>query len=164
MHVSLPPVHDPNYAGQLDEVIRIVRALGMEADLEGPVPAAMQSSRVSMGAAHRAARDERHLSPVRRPPHARAGDSGVRRARAPMDRCRGHAGSVGVRAGAVSFAGEERAGTTPLRRNAQLAGYWSRTFSQLKEIPAAAFQAGSRSGVFPAAFPHVNSRRRTVRP
>src|SRR5882724_3113625 len=34
-HVSLPPAQDP---AQLADVIRIIRRLGLEADLEGPVP------------------------------------------------------------------------------------------------------------------------------
>ena len=38
-HVSLPPSPD---AAQRDEVLRIIRRLGMEADLEGPVPDDLQ--------------------------------------------------------------------------------------------------------------------------
>ncbi len=38
-HVSLPPAKDP---AELTEVIGILRRLNLEADLEGPVPAALQ--------------------------------------------------------------------------------------------------------------------------
>ena len=39
-HISLPPARDasPESAAQLDELLRIVRRLNLEADLEGPIP------------------------------------------------------------------------------------------------------------------------------
>src|SRR5580658_7202127 len=40
MHVSLPPAQD---ADQLTDLLRILRRLDMEADLEGPVPDSLES-------------------------------------------------------------------------------------------------------------------------
>ena len=43
----------------------------------------------------------------------------------------------GFHAGAVSFAGEEKSATLAIRRNAQLALYWGKTFPALHQTPGA---------------------------
>jgi hypothetical protein len=136
-HVSLPPAGE---ADQLNEVIRIVRRLEMEADLEGPVPEQL------------AALTKAHGGPLTPPLPA----SAVRlSALAPDALTRSRKllmsgvpaliwtdveetlNASGNHAGAVNFAGEESLATVPLRRNAQLSRYWGETLAGLKETPVA---------------------------
>ena len=54
-------------------------------------------------------------------------------------------GAAGYRPGAVSFAGEEKPATTPLRRSAQLSAYWSATFPMLRAVPGAGVKIAAAS-------------------
>jgi hypothetical protein len=136
-HVSLPP--SPNIAGR-DEVLRIVRRLGMEADLEGPVP----DDLLPLTHAHGGPLTE----PLPGPPTriSALSTTAVTRSRELLISGAGALlwtdveetlGPSGYRPGAVSFAGEEKPATIPLRRSAQLAAYWSATFPSLHALPGA---------------------------
>lgn len=159
-HVSLPPAREagpsaagelesgPSTAAELGDAIRIVRALGMEADLEGPVPEAMRPL------------TREHGGPLTGPlPGPRlsllAQGGALTRARELLESgapsliwtdVEDTLGPSGYKAGAVNFAGKEQPATVPLRRNAQLAAFWSHNFSGLKETPG----AGPRNGTLPA--------------
>ncbi|HYA17589.1 MAG TPA: hypothetical protein VEF06_08995 [Bryobacteraceae bacterium] len=132
-HVSLPP----GDAAQLNEVIRIVRRLSMEADLEGPVPEAL----LPLTKAHGGPLTD-PLTPVRisvlRPDALTEARERLESGAAAIlwTDVEDTFGPAGYKAGAVSFAGEERSGTTPVRRNAQLSAFWRTNFSELKELPA----------------------------
>jgi hypothetical protein len=139
-HVSLPPGGNP---AQLEEVIRIVRRLDLEADLEGPVPGALQPF------------TRAHGGPLTEPlPGTPARLSAL--APAAITRSRDLL-TMGTRAlvwtdveetldangyhpGAVNFAGDEKPATLPVRRNAQLALYWRDTFPALHETPGASLK------------------------
>jgi hypothetical protein len=136
-HISLPPGGDP---AQLDEVVRIVRRLDLEADLEGPVPDALQ------------AQTRAHGGPLTEPlPGPPARISALAPTALPRSRDLLASGmrallwtdveetldANGFHPGAVSFAGEEKPATLAVRRNAQLSLYWSRTFPGLHETPGA---------------------------
>ncbi len=136
-HVSLPPSPD---VAQRDEVLGIIRRLGMEADLEGPVPDDLQPLTRAHGGPL--------TDPLPGPPtHISAlSTAAVTRSRELL--ISGAAalvwtdveetlGASGYRPGAVSFAGEEKPSTIPLRRSAQLAAYWSATFPSLHALPGA---------------------------
>jgi len=138
-HVSLPPAGDPK---ELTELIRIVRRLDLEADLEGPVPEALQSQTRAHGgpltepyprSAHISALNSSAVAEAREflasgTPALLWGDV--------LDTL----GADGFHAGAVGFAGDERPAVTALRRGAQLAAFWGSTFATLKEIPGAGIQ------------------------
>jgi hypothetical protein len=132
-HVSLPP-GDPK---GLAELIRIIRSLAMEADLEGPVPDALQP----LTRAHGGPLTDPLPGP--RTPISAVSPNALTQARELIESganallwtdVEDTLGPTGYKPGAVNFAGEERSGTTPLRRNAQLSLYWSKNFPQLKEI------------------------------
>ena len=135
-HVSLP-AGDP--ADDLAQVIQIVRRLQLEADLEGPVPEALQP----LTRAHGGPLTEPSPSPVR---ISALAPGALTRSR---DVLTSNAGSLlwtdvedtfspdGYRAGAVNFKGEESAATVALRRDAQLSLYWGTTFASLREMPGA---------------------------
>lgn len=143
-HVSLPPARDAN---RLTDVLRIIRALGMEADLEGAVPDAMQSLTRAHGGPLTDPISATAISTlsVNATTHARELLESGAPALVWTD-VEDTLGPAGYKAGAVNFAGEERAGTIPLRRNAQLSGYWSRGFGQFRETPG----AGVKLGALPA--------------
>ena len=136
-HISLPPGGD---AAQLNDVIRIIRRLNMEADLEGPVPDALQSQtrahggpltppaavpavRISALAPDALARSRRLLA---------SGKSAI-----VWTDVEDTLGASGYRAGAVNFAGQESPAATPLRLSAQAAGYWGEALASLHELPGA---------------------------
>lgn len=147
-HVSLPAGHD---AGQLDEVIRIVRRLGLEADLEGAVPDRLIQQTTAHGGP---------LTPPLPPTAARisalAPDALMHSRRLLTSGVPAVIwtdveetfNATGFHAGAVNFAGDETAATVPLRRNAQLARYWGDTLSSLKETPVALAIPGISAKMF----------------
>ncbi len=134
-HVSLPP----GPAAELSEVVRIVRRIHLEADLEGPIPEELQ------------AQTKAHGGPLTDTP------AGVTRlsALAPDALAKGRKlltsntpvilwtdvedtlGPAGYHAGAVNFMGTETPATTPLRRNAQLSKYWGGSLADLRPVPGA---------------------------
>jgi hypothetical protein len=130
-HVSLPPSQD---VSQRDEVLRIIRRLGIEADLEGPVPDDLQP----LTRAHGGPLTE----PLPGPPTriSALSTAAVTRSR---DSLLSGAGGIlwtdveetlgpsGYRPGVVNFDGEEKPAAIALRRSAQLAEYWSSTFGSL---------------------------------
>jgi hypothetical protein len=139
-HVSLPPAQDAAQLTDLQDIIQIVRRLDLEADLEGPVPDSLQPL------------TRAHGGPLTEPPPgpptriSALSATAVTRSRELV--ISGAAallwtdveetlGPGGERPGAVNFAGEEQPGTIPLRRSAQLAKYWSKTFPQLHALPGA---------------------------
>ena len=134
-HVSLPPGQD---TALLADVIRVVRTLGLEADLEGPLPEGLQP----LAKAHGGPLTEPLPGVVR--VSALASDALTRSRRL----LTGGTPSIiwtdveetltpaGIHhAGAVNFAGTETAATVPLRRNAQLSRYWGETLSSLHDSP-----------------------------
>lgn len=136
-HVSLPPAQDPT---QIADVIRIVRRLDMEADLEGAVPESL------------AAQTKAHGGPLTDP---LAGAPARISALAPDALTRARMvlaggtqsilwtdveetlGTGGYKAGVVSFAGQARPTAAPVRRNAVLSAYWNKTFASLALMPGA---------------------------
>jgi len=145
-HVSLPPARD---VPQLTEVLRIIRRLGMEADLEGPVPDAL----LPLTRAHGGPLTD----PLPGPPVrlSALSPAAVTRSRDLLISGTGALlwtdaeetlGADGYRPGAVNFAGEETLATVPLLRSARLAAYWSGTFPSLRRMPGA-------SALRPAAVP-----------
>jgi hypothetical protein len=137
-HVSLPPAHDATEetAAQLADLIRIIRRLNLEADLEGPVPESMQ------------ALTRAHGGPLTEPLPASASRISALAPDA-LTRSRGlltagnpalvwtdvedTLGPSGYHAGAVNFSGQETPATIPLRRNALLSRYWGGTMPLLRE-------------------------------
>ena len=135
-HISLPPASDP---AQLTDVIRIIRRLDLEADLEGPVPETLQPQ------------TRAHGGPLTEPAPrtARISALGAGAITEARDALASGAPALlwtdvydtltpgGFHAGAVGFAGEERPAAVALRRSAQLSAYWGSSFSSLKETPGA---------------------------
>jgi hypothetical protein len=141
-HVSLPPAGESGDA--IRELIRIIRRLDLEADLEGPVPDALQPQ------------TRAHGGPLTEPlPQAvRVSVSGPAAVIEARERLASGAGALlwtdvydtlvyekgattSFREGAVGFAGEERPAAAALRRSAQLSAFWGSSFAALKETPGA---------------------------
>lgn len=139
-HVSLPPAQDPPQLNDLNDAIRIVRALGIEADLEGPVPDRLQT----MTRAHGGPLTEPLPgTPVR---ISALSNTALTRSRELLmagtpsliwTDAQDTLGPAGYRPGALGFTGDERPAVAPLRRGAQIALYWSNTFSSLHPLPGA---------------------------
>lgn len=142
VHVSLPPAPSAfkNADAQLSEVIRIVRRLHLEADLEGPVPAALE------------AQTQAHGGPLTGPlsvkPTRISAISPDALLESRKQLTSGHPsfiwtdvedtiGPGGYHAGAVNFNGQETAATAALRRSAQLSHYWGQMLLSLRELPSA---------------------------
>ena len=149
-HVSLPPAQN---VAELSDLLRIIRRLEIEADLEGPVPDELQ------------ALTRAHGGPLTEPlpgPPARISvlsPTAVMRSREVL--VSGAAallwtdveetlGAAGYRPGAVNFAGEEKPAAVPLRRSAQLSTYWSKTFPSLHALPGAVVKNTSVKSATPA--------------
>jgi hypothetical protein len=136
-HLSLPqngPRED------LEAVLKIVRRLDLEADLEGTVPDSM------------AALTKAHGGPVTDPLPA---ETGRVSALAPDALTKARQllaggtpallwtdvpetfGTVGFKPGAISLTGTPRGAAVALRRNAELSAYWNKAFSTLKPLPGA---------------------------
>jgi hypothetical protein len=155
-HVSLPPSAD---TARLREVINIVRRLGMEADLEGPVPDELQpltrahggplTEPLPSGAFRIAALSSDTLNHER---HA----IGARAPAVVWSDVEDTIGPGGFKPGAVNFTGDEKPATTPLRRAALLAAFWGSSFDDMKPAPGASIQlaAGAKrpEGVSVAEF------------
>ena len=136
-HVSLPPARN---VAELNDLLRIIRRLEIEADLEGPVPDELQP----LTRAHGGPLTE----PLSGPPvHISVlSPTAVMRSRELLISGAGALlwtdveetlGTAGYRPGAVNFAGEEKPAAVPLRRSAQLSTYWSKTFPSLHALPGA---------------------------
>jgi hypothetical protein len=138
-HVSLPAGPAERRA-ELAELVRIIRHIGLEADLEGPVPDEMMPQ------------THAHGGPLNdTPPGAMSRISAL----APDALMRGRKvltssapailwtdvedtiGPSGFHAGAVSFAGQEGSSTGALRRNAQLSKFWGATLAALRPLAGA---------------------------
>jgi len=143
-HVSLPPAQN---MAELNDLLRIIRRLEIEADLEGPVPDELQP----LTRAHGGPLTE----PLPGPPLriSALSTTAVMRSREALIAGAGALlwtyveetlGAAGYRPGAVSFAGEENPSATPLRRSAQLSTYWSKTFPLLRAVAGA---GGAGAGV-----------------
>jgi hypothetical protein len=147
-HVSLPPAQD---ADQLTDLLRILRRLDMEADLEGPVPDSLQP----LARAHGGPLTEPLPGSVR---ISVLMSTATTRARELLTSGTGALvwtdveetlGPGGYKPGAIDFAGEEKPATAALRRSAQLSTYWNKTFPSLHSVPG----AGITVHVNPAAAP-----------
>jgi hypothetical protein len=139
-HVSLPPSAD---TARLREVIHMVRRLGLEADLEGPVPEDLQpltrahggplTEPLPQGVFRIAALSADTLNRER---HAIG-----RRAPAILwSEVEDTIGSGGFKPGAVNFTGEEKTATAALRRAALLSGFWGQSFEEMKPAAGASIQ------------------------
>jgi hypothetical protein len=136
-HVSLPPAQN---IGELADVIQIIRRLDLEADLEGPVPDSL------------APLTRAHGGPLTEPlpgsatkisilaPNAVTRSREILAAGSPAvlwTDVQETLGAAGFRPGAMSFAGDEKPAAATLRRSAQLAAYWNKTFASLHPVPGA---------------------------
>jgi hypothetical protein len=139
-HVSLPRTSD---ATQLTEVIRIVRTLGLDADLEGPIPDRLQPLAKSHGGPltealpsairisaimPRALDNERKL--------LTSGTQAIVWTDV-FETLGLDAPAPSYHAGAITLAGAEEAGASLVRREAQLARFWGSTLSSLPEVTGA---------------------------
>jgi hypothetical protein len=143
-HVSLPSAKD---APGLNDLLAIIRRLDIEVDLEGPVPDELQPLMRAHGG------PLTDPLPATTPRISILAPGAITRARELLASgasaivwtdVEETLGPAGYRPGAVNFAGEEKAASTSLRRNAQLSAYWNRTFSSLREVPGAGVTAASR--------------------
>jgi hypothetical protein len=163
-HVSLPQSQD---TAQLDEVISIVRQLGFEADLEGPIPQRIETLAKS------------HGGPLTDPP------AGAVRIAATMSRALENerklliAGTKAIiwtgvfeilspayQAGAIHLSGSEGPAAAIIRREAQMARFWGPRLASLPEAPGARLStpvdgvtvhqyiASKSSATAPAGTPH----------
>lgn len=134
-HVSLPPSGNE---AQGDEVIRIVRALGLEADLEGPVADRLRPLTKS------------HGGPLSDLPASAVRVSAIMPRALDNERKLLGAGTQaiiwtdvfetlnpGYRPGAITLAGAEGAGAALIRREAGLARFWGAAMAELPEYPGA---------------------------
>lgn len=134
-HVSLPQSED---AAKLDEVIRIVRRLGLEADLEGSIPERLQMLAKA------------HGGPITEPPPGTVRISAIMPRALDNERKLLTVGTTAIlwtdvfehltpqyHPGAISLAGNEGPGAALLRREAQLARFWGAQLTSLPESPGA---------------------------
>lgn len=144
-HVSLPPAGNRD---ELNDVIRVIRRLGLEADLEGPVPEYLE------------AMTRAHGGPITGPlPGPIVRNSALAPAALTRNReilTSGTAavlwtdveetlGPAGFRPGAITFSGDEAPAAAALRRSAQLAGYWNAAFASLHPVSGAGVVVGEQS-------------------
>ncbi len=125
---------------RMEELARLLKRLDLEAELEGPMPAALEPYRRS------------HAGPFADPMPGTSRLSATAQDALPRARrllSTGKPGLVwadafdtlgpsGYKAGAVGFSGQERAGALALRRSAQLSRYWGAAMSTLSPAPGAA--------------------------
>jgi len=139
-HVSLPVASD---ATQLAEVIRIVRTLGLDADLEGPVPDQLQPLAKSHGGPLTdALQGAIRISAIM--PRALDNERKLLTSGTPAIVWTEVFETLGLdtpapsyHSGAITLAGSEGAGAALIRREAQLARFWGSAFSGLPESPGA---------------------------
>jgi hypothetical protein len=136
-HVSLPPAQN---IADLTDVLRIIRRLDIEADLEGPVPESLEAMTRAHGGPL--------TGPLPGPPMRISvlAPAAVTRTRDLLASgspavlwtdVEETMGPAGYRSGAISFAGEEKPATAALRRAAQLSTYWNKSFPALHAVPGA---------------------------
>jgi hypothetical protein len=139
-HVSLPVSQD---ATQLDDVIRIVRRLGLEADLEGPIPDRLQSMAKThggpltdtlAGAVRITATMPRALDNERK--LLASGTQSIVWTDV-FETLGTENGKPAYRPGAITLGGTEGPGAALIRREAQLARFWGAHLSGLPEAPGA---------------------------
>jgi hypothetical protein len=143
-HISLPPsVNTATDATQLDDVIRIIRRLGLEADLEGPIPDRLQALAKSHGgpltealadAVHITATMPRALDNERK--LLASGTQAIVWTDV-FETLDSENGKPAYRPGAITLAGTEGPGAALVRREAQLARFWGPHLSGLPEAPGA---------------------------
>jgi hypothetical protein len=141
-HVSLPqaPTGFRNADEQRNDLIRILRRLEMEADLESPVPESLRPQTTA------------HGGPLTEPlaqtavrMSASAPDALLKSRKALTSGnpavvwtdVEDTLGPNGYHAGAVDFSGRETPATMPLRRSAQLSRYWAHALATLHALPGA---------------------------
>jgi hypothetical protein len=144
VHVSLPPPKETTPDdSQLDGVIRIVRRLGLDADLEGPIPDRLQPltkshggplTDVPVGTIHISAVMPRALDNERK--LLASGTPEVVWTDA-FETLGFDKASPRYQPGAITLAGAESPGATLIRREAQLARFWGSQLSVLPESPGA---------------------------
>jgi hypothetical protein len=141
-HVSLPlaPAGFANAEAQRGDLIRILRRLELEADLESPVPESLRpqttahggpltdplegsSLRISAGASDALLKSRKALT---------SGSPAV-----VWTDVEDTIGPNGYHAGAVDFAGRETPATMALRRSAQVSRYWAHALATLHALPGA---------------------------
>jgi len=159
-HVSLPPAKEPAQdAGQLNDVLSIIRRLGIEADLEGPVPDSLQPLTRAHGGP---ITDPLPGPPVRVSVLAPTAVTRTRELLASGSNAlvwtdvEDTLGPAGYHPGAINFAGDEKPATIALRRSAQLSMYWNKTFPSLHDVPGA--------GIVIAANPPASAPKGTTGP
>jgi hypothetical protein len=139
-HVSLPRTSDPN---QFAEVIRIVRTLGLEADLEGPIPDRLQPlakthggplTEALPGAIRISAIMPRALDNERK---LLTGGTQAIVWTEVFETLGLDAPAPSYHSGAITLAGAEGAAAALIRREAQLARFWGSALSALPESPGA---------------------------
>ncbi len=136
-HVSLPPAQD---VSQLKDLLRIIRTLGLEADLEGPVPEELQALTRAHGGplTGQLPGTPAKISALAPAAVTRSRELLIAGAQALVwTDVEDTLGPGGYRPGVISFAGEERSGARALRRSAQLAAYWSKAFPSMHPVPGA---------------------------
>ena len=135
-HVSLPASQD---ATQPDDIIRIIRRLGLEADLEGPIPDRLQSLSKShggpltdalAGAVRITATMPRALDNERK--LLASGTQSIVWTDV-FETLGSEKGKPAYRPGVVTLAGTEGPGAALIRREAQLARFWGSHLSGLPE-------------------------------
>jgi hypothetical protein len=133
-HVSLPP----GEAAQLDEVIPIVRHLGLEADLEGPIPRRLETLAKS------------HGGPLTAPPEGSVRIAATMARALENERKLLTAGTKAIvwtgvfetftpdyQPGVIRLSGDEAPAAAIIRREAQLARFWGPRLAALPESPGA---------------------------
>jgi hypothetical protein len=135
LHVSLPSSGDD---AQLDDVIRIVRRLGMEADLEGAIPDRLQP----LAKPHGGPLTDALPGPVRiqaNMPRALDNERKLISSGTPsiiwtevFETLR-----PAYHPGAITLAGVEGPGSALIRREATIAHFWGSQLSELPELPGA---------------------------
>jgi hypothetical protein len=139
-HVSLPNASD---GAQLTEVLRIIRTLGLDADLEGPIPDRLQPlakthggplTDALTGAIRISATMPRALDNERK--LLTSGTQAI--VWTDVFETLGLDASLpSYHSGAITLAGTEGAGSGLIRREAQLARFWGSMLSALPESPGA---------------------------
>jgi hypothetical protein len=134
-HVSLPPARD---AAQLDEVISIVRHLGLEADLEGAIPERLETLA------------KQHGGPLTDPPEGAVRISATMARALENERKLLMSGTKAIvwtgvfeiltpeyQPGPIRLSGSEGPAAAIIRREAQMARFWGPRLTALPESPGA---------------------------
>lgn len=138
-HVCLPPASAGREA-DLADAVRIVRRIGLEADLEGAVPDPLLPQTKAHGGPLTDALPAGALRISALAPDALMRGRKALASAAPAivwTDVEDTLGPAGFRAGAVNFAGIESPATDALRRNAQLGRFWGAMLASVKPLPGA---------------------------